>query len=179
MLPASYESPQETYKRRANPVFGKGCCNLSDSELDDREEQGEKSEVEETTPEERRKSYRLNKVLGATLTPKEGEAKTTRLFVIDISTTGFKATDHSPPAEEDYEISIVLERGEEPFVSAMRVVWVKELTVSGMYQMGCEFLDTDTDQLDKLADFIEQEIERASGSPHKTVDIGRPWTMIG
>lgn len=155
---------------------------MSDNESQDEVEEkvGENpSEQPETSPaeEERRRTYRLNKVLGATLTTSEGDSKATRLFVIDISATGFRATDHQPPGEKEYEISIVLVKDQEPFMSKMRVVWVKELTVSGMYQMGCEFVDPAPEQSDKLKAFIESERNKAAPTS-KTPDFGRPWTMI-
>ena len=79
---------------------------MSDNESQDEVEEkvGESPSVQgEASPaeEERRRTYRLNKVLGATLTTSEGDSKATRLFVIDISTTGFRATDHQPPSEKD------------------------------------------------------------------------------
>ena len=130
--------------------------------------------------EERRKAYRLNKVLGATLTSTDGDAAKTRLFVIDISGSGFRATDHQPPSDEECEISIALVKGEDPFVSRMRVVWVKELTVSGMYQMGCEFVDTAEAEQAKLDGFIDQEREKAAtaSSGKTSIKIDNPWTMI-
>lgn len=137
----------------------------------------EKSE-QEAAGEERRRTYRLNKVLGATLTSEEGESKNTRLFVIDISESGFRATDHQPPSEEEYVISIALAKGEEPFVSRMRVVWVKELTVSGMFQMGCEFQGTLPEQAEKLRDFIEAERNKLAAPKSGGVSIKNPWTMI-
>ena len=129
--------------------------------------------------EERRRAYRLNKVLGATMTSTDGDSKTTRLFVIDISNTGFRATDHQPPGEEECDISIVLEKGQEPFASRMRVVWVKELTVSGMFQMGCEFVDTSVDDQVRLDAFIEQEQAKSSqATGSSTIKIDNPWTML-
>ncbi|MFA7483144.1 MAG: PilZ domain-containing protein [Vulcanimicrobiota bacterium] len=137
------------------------------------------AEKAEKSGEERRKAYRLNKVLGATLTSEGGDAIRTRLFVIDISASGFRATDHRPPGEDECEISIALVKDEEPFVSRMRVVWVKELTVSGMFQMGCEFIDTDQAEQDKLDRFIELERQRAiEAAGAKTLKIENPWTMI-
>jgi hypothetical protein len=133
------------------------------------------SEVSEE--EDRRRAYRLNKVLGATLTSTSGDSKAARLFVIDISASGFRATDHQPHTEEQYDISVVLDKGKEPFRSRMRVVWTKELTVSGMFQMGCEFIDPDPDEVEKLTAFIEAE--RKKSEPVQTpVNLGRPWTMI-
>lgn len=135
------------------------------------------SPAETAEDEDRRRAYRLNKVLGATLTSLSGDTQAARLFVIDISASGFRATDHQPHSEEQYDISVMLNKGEEPFQSRMRVVWTKELTVSGMFQMGCEFVDPPEAELSKLAAFIEKE--RRKIEPAKpTVDLGRPWTMI-
>ena len=71
-------------------------------------------------------------------------------------------------------------KGEDPFVSRMRVVWVKELTVSGMYQMGCEFVETSETEQAKLDSFIDQEREKtaAASSGSTSIKIDNPWTMI-
>lgn len=127
---------------------------------------------------ERRRRYRLNKVLGATLTGSDGEANKARLFVIDISATGFRATDHTPHSEAEYFIEIILNKGDEPFKSKMRVVWSKELTVSGMFQMGCEFIETTEEEKDRLEAFIAGERSKLENAPAKPIDLGRPWTMI-
>lgn len=127
---------------------------------------------------ERRRRYRLNKVLGATLTGSDGSANKARLFVIDISATGFRATDHSPHSEAEYFIEIILTKGQEPFKSKMRVVWSKELTVSGMFQMGCEFIETTAEEKERLEAFITGEREKLENAPKKPIDLGRPWTMI-
>lgn len=130
------------------------------------------------TDDERRRAYRLNKVLGATLTSLAGDTQAARLFVIDISASGFRATDHQPHTEEQYDISVVLAKDAEPFSSRMRVVWTKELTVSGMFQMGCEFVDTPAEELAKLEAFIVNERKKVEAAPKAPVDLGRPWTMI-
>lgn len=151
-----------------------------DSEEASAEASDEKGE-EKPQPqgEERRKAYRLNKVLGATLTSEDGDATKTRLFVIDISVSGFRATDHRPPSQDECEISIALSKGDEPFVSKMRVVWVKELTVSGMYQMGCEFVDTSDQEKQKLSAFIDSEQGKSAQSTGpKPIKIDNPWTML-
>lgn len=128
--------------------------------------------------EERRRAYRLNKVLGATLTSLGGDTQAARLFIIDISRSGFRATDHQPHTEQQYDIAIVLHKDQEPFRSRMRVVWTKELTVSGMFQMGCEFVDATTEELDKLDAFIEKERKKVESAAKPPMDLGRPWTMI-
>lgn len=128
--------------------------------------------------QERRQAYRLNKVLGATLTSLAGDSQQARLFIIDISSTGFRATDHQPHNDEHYDIDIVLAKDKEPFRSRMRVVWTKELTVSGMFQMGCEFVEPQAEEIAKLEAFIASERKRVEGAPKAPVDLGRPWTMI-
>lgn len=126
---------------------------------------------------ERRIAYRLNKVLGAKLTSLEGEVQAARLFIIDISVTGFRATDHTPHTDEYYDIEVTLARDIAPFCSRMHVVWSKELTVSGMFQMGCEFIDTPSEEIVKLEAFIDQERRKVETKSSPT-DLGRPWTMI-
>ncbi|MCA9779630.1 MAG: PilZ domain-containing protein [Candidatus Eremiobacteraeota bacterium] len=169
----------ENSEEEAGPEEAEESAAEPDAAAEDSGE-SDKPSSEDKSGEERRKAYRLNKVLGATLTSTDGDATKTRLFVIDISGSGFRATDHQPPSEDECEISIALVKGEDPFVSRMRVVWVKELTVSGMYQMGCEFIETAEAEQAKLDGFIDQErnrtAEAAGGKP--TIKIDNPWTMI-
>ncbi len=146
-------------------------------EIEFDENQGEATVTAPDTEEDRRRAYRLNKVLGATLTSLSGDSQQARLFVIDISNTGFRATDHQPHSEEFYDIAVVLDRNSPPFVSRMRVVWTKELTVSGMFQMGCEFVDPSSQELANLEAFIENERAKVE-RPSSSLDLGRPWTMI-
>ena len=148
---------------------------MREIEFDDSQETEEVAV--ELVEEDRRRAYRLNKVLGATLTSLSGESQQARLFVIDISMTGFRATDHQPHSDEFYDISVVLEKGEPPFQSRMRVVWTKELTVSGMFQMGCEFVETTPEETTRLQAFIAKERDKLV-VPKASLDLGRPWTMI-
>ncbi len=153
---------------------------LGDGESESESESAEELEAAKKAAEaeERRRAYRLNKVLGATLTSGSGEAEKARLFIIDISLTGFRATDHKPHNESEYEISIILIKDQEPFQSKMRVVWTKELTVSGMFQMGCEFVDASPENLQRLQAFIDAEQGRTTEATKPTFEFGYPWTMI-
>lgn len=139
------------------------------------EEEGSQSNI--SFDSERRMAYRLNKVLGAKLTSLAGEVQSARLFIIDISVTGFRATDHNPHTDDYYDIEVVLAKDIAPFCSRMHVVWSKELTVSGMFQMGCEFVDTPSEEIVKLEAFIDQERSKVEVKSGPT-DLGRPWTMI-
>ncbi|MCA9791401.1 MAG: PilZ domain-containing protein [Candidatus Eremiobacteraeota bacterium] len=142
------------------------------------EAESEAGQAQEENFEERRKAYRLNKVLGATIEHR-GEVTQTRLFVIDISTSGFRATSHIPlPEQEDLKVSVALSKDEEPLEATARIVWQKELTVSGMFQLGSEFVDLPEEQLERLESFIEGEKNAVPASKPNSPALGRPWTMI-
>ena len=72
----------------------------------------------------------------------------------------------------------MLNKDQDPFHSRMRVVWTKELTVSGMFQMGCEFVDAQPEELAKLETFIAKERKKVEAAAKTPIDLGRPWTMI-
>lgn len=136
-------------------------------------------EAQEENFEERRKAYRLNKVLGATIEHR-GEVTQTRLFVIDISMSGFRATSHIPlPEQEELKVSVALSKEEEPLEARARIVWQKELTVSGMFQLGAEFVELPEDQRERLEAFIDRERSSTPTTTAKpSTGLGRPWTMI-
>ncbi len=127
--------------------------------------------------EERRKAYRLNKVLGATI--EHGDDVTTaRLFVIDISVSGFRATSHVPmPEGEDVTVTVAL-GAENEISTGAKIVWQKELTVSGMFQLGCEFQALPEEAETALEQFIEAERTKAQKPKKGPTSLGRPWTMI-
>jgi c-di-GMP-binding flagellar brake protein YcgR len=137
-------------------------------------------QTEEVPPEvqERRSSYRLNKVLGAEI-EHEGMAFNARLFVIDISTTGFKASnEHELPVDCDLKVKVVLQPKTEPISSTARIVWSKHLPASGMHQFGFQFLELAEGDDERLEKFIESH--RAAELSNKQTDVylGRPWTTI-
>lgn len=171
------EQAEESATDQAEEVDPEQTVEMTPEQRAKAEERAKDVELTEAG-DERRRRYRLNKVLGATLTSSTGDINKSRLFVIDISATGFRATDHTPHTESEYQIEIILTKGEEPFKSKMRVVWSKELTVSGMFQMGCEFLDISPEEKERLETFIEGERYKLENAPKKPIDLGRPWTMI-
>jgi len=127
--------------------------------------------------EDRRQSYRLNKVLGAEIDYEEMSIQA-RLFVIDISVTGFRATNQFPlPTSCDLKVRIILQAGAPPLETQARIVWSKELPMSGLFQFGFEFQALPEAQLAQLESFIEHERALAN-KPAQTVDLGRPWTTI-
>ena len=149
------------------------------SEADSQGVEGAKAGATKSEPEgeDRRQSYRLNKVLGAEIQHEEMSFQA-RLFVIDISVTGFRATNQTPlPTDCDLQVRVILQAHAPPLESAARIVWSKELPMSGLYQFGFEFQDLAPDQSERLEQFIAHERALAQ-KPTQTVDLGRPWTTI-
>lgn len=122
---------------------------------------------------ERRREYRLNKVLGAVLGSGE-EAFRARIFVINISRTGLKATHQvRVPESDDTHLQLFLNSKEPPLDIQARVAWQKELTVSGMFEVGFEFLSMSGADRDRLHEFMEQETRKVE--PSKPLDLSSPW----
>lgn len=127
--------------------------------------------------EERRQSYRLNKVLGAEI-EHEQESVQARLFIIDISETGFRATNQfALPTDCHLTVRIILQAGLPPLESQARIVWSKELPMSGLFQFGFEFLELPPAQREQLQNFIAHERSLAQ-KPAQSLNLGRPWTTI-
>lgn len=127
--------------------------------------------VVEVSPAERRREYRLNKVLGAVLGSGD-ESVRARIFVINISRTGLKATHQTRLPEAEQELSLFLNAKEPPLALQARVAWQKELAVSGMFEIGFQFLDMSDADAQRLEDFIRREGKREEG---KAVDLSSPW----
>ncbi|MEW6284075.1 MAG: PilZ domain-containing protein [Candidatus Eremiobacterota bacterium] len=122
---------------------------------------------------ERRRDVRLNKVLGAELTYGDQVVKA-RLFVINISASGFRATSHERlPESDDLAVQLTLNSKEPPIEARVAIRWQRELAVSGMFELGFEFLQLDELPWKRLSEFIRVELEKAS----KTVplDLSSPW----
>lgn len=148
----------------------------SDPEAASKDE-AERLDSESRKAEERRQSYRLNKVLGAEI-EHEQESVQARLFVIDISETGFRATNQfALPTDCHLIVRIILQAGLPPLESQARIVWSKELPMSGLFQFGFEFQELPQAQREQLQNFIAQEREIAQ-KPAQSLNLGRPWTTI-
>ena len=121
---------------------------------------------------ERRREYRLNKVLGAVLGSGE-EAFRARIFVINISRTGLKATHQIRVPESDNHLQLFLNSKEPPLEIEARVAWQKELTVSGMFEVGFEFLSMSEEDRGRLDHFMVTETQKVE--PSKPLDLSSPW----
>lgn len=106
---------------------------------------------------DRRGSYRLNRIVGADILHDE-DCLRARLFVIDISATGFRATTHFDlPQQGRLFFRIFLEPKAEPIESEARIVWKNPLPTSGTIQFGFEFLDMPSEDRLLLEAFIARE----------------------
>lgn len=130
--------------------------------------------AQEPEPEpERRREYRLNKVLGAVLGTGE-DAFRARIFVINISRTGLKATHQvRVPDADSTHLQLFLSSKEPPLEIEARVAWQKELTVSGMFEIGFQFLSMSEDDNLRLEEFMVAETQKVE--PSKPLDLSSPW----
>lgn len=127
---------------------------------------------EDINSPERRREYRLNKVLGAVLGSGEESFKA-RIFVINISRSGLKATHASSlPALEQQHLQLFLSAKEPPLQIEASIAWQKELAVSGMFEIGFHFLDMSDSDAQRLQNFIVQSARKEEG---KVLDLSSPW----
>jgi c-di-GMP-binding flagellar brake protein YcgR len=120
--------------------------------------------------EDRRRFFRLNKIMPAHFIPisaedgpmpSEDPAQRDRIFVVDISAGGFRATTHKPmQVDAKLHAEIYISRTD-PIRGDCRVVWQRELTVSEMFEVGLEFTDLPQEEWKRLVDFIVEERARS------------------
>ena len=128
--------------------------------------------VAEEAPPERRREYRLNRMLGAVLGSGEDSVRA-RIFVINISRTGLKAThEFRLPELERQALSLFLSAKDGPLEMQVKIAWQKELVVSGMFEVGFQFLEMSDEDARRLEEFIAREAHREEGRP---VDLSSPW----
>lgn len=122
---------------------------------------------------EQRKEPRVNKVLGAEIRSGE-ECMQARLFVINLSASGFRATCEKPLPEGDgLLIALKLDANEPAVEVTARLCWRKELTVSGMFDHGFEFTEIDERDIKRIRSFVQGELQKQLA--HKPVDLQSPW----
>lgn len=123
-------------------------------------------------PADRRREYRLNKVLGAVLGSGD-ETFRARIFVINISRSGLKATHQTRvPDSGQQDLQLFLSTKELPLVIQAKVAWQKELAVSGMFEIGFQFVEMSDHDAERLEAFIRKEAHKEEG---KTLDLSSPW----
>ena len=122
---------------------------------------------------ERRREYRLNRVLGAELVQGEMHTKA-RLYVINISSTGLKATHPTPLSTDELQRFLLeLSPKEPPLDLKARIAWQRELTMSGLFEVGLEFVELSEENKCHIETFIETE--RNKKEPSKSLDLASIW----
>lgn len=118
---------------------------------------------------EQRKEPRVNKVLGA-----EIESVQVRLFIINLSASGFRATCEKPlPDGENQAISLRLDPKAPPLELRARLCWRKELTASGTFDHGFEFTEVKEEDVARIRAFVQAELDKQLAP--KPMDLQSPW----
>lgn len=118
---------------------------------------------------ERRANARLNRVLAVSFLD---ESEPSQHFVIDISASGFRVAGQRkfPP---DKQVRVRLEpTSQEPIEGLARVVWVRKVADSGLYELGFELDEVFSPAaFDKLLRYMDKErvLEKARHRPHLTL----------
>jgi c-di-GMP-binding flagellar brake protein YcgR len=132
----------------------------------------EETAMVETAPE-RRREFRLNRVLGAELVQGDQHTKA-RLYVINISCTGLKATHPTPLSTEELQrFHLELSTKEPSLELQARIAWQRELKMSGLFEVGLEFVELSEENRSRIELFIETE--RHKKEPSKTLDLASIW----
>ena len=129
----------------------------------------------EPAGEERRREYRVNKMLSAEIDDDLLSVKA-RLYVINISRTGFRATNSFElPGEQSLKLRLWLSPKEEPLEMQVAVAWSKLLPASGTFDMGFQFTDLTEEHWARLTQFIQAELTKTE--PAKALDLSSIWTF--
>ncbi len=107
---------------------------------------------------EQRKEPRVNKVLGA-----EIQGIPLRLYLINLSASGFRATCERPlPDGDDQQVSLQLDP---PVVGRARLCWRQEMPASGMFDHGFEFLELGDADAERIRAFVANELGKRKPLP--------------
>lgn len=119
--------------------------------------------LEQSFKENRRKSFRLERILVVELELDEGTSRF-GVFTLDMSSSGMRIN-HEEPLPEGRELNfrILLEPGMEPVKVKSRVSWQKE-NAFGHYLIGLQFTELDEESKDRIESYIEASVKRSSPS---------------
>lgn len=114
-----------------------------------------------TSGVERRRTFRLNKVIPAHIERLEAGGKSQdagwRVRILDISAGGFRATHGRKMVQgEVLRVNIFLNQVD-PVVVTGHVVWTRSDSTGAGYEFGCEFDDVSESAWRRLVDFIVHE----------------------
>jgi c-di-GMP-binding flagellar brake protein YcgR len=120
--------------------------------------------LEQSFQENRRKSFRLERILVVEL---EIDDQTSRfgVFTLDMSASGMRINHEEPlPEGRELNFSILLEPGQQPVRVRSRVSWQKE-NAFGHYLIGLQFVELSDDARDRIETYIESTMKRSQSSP--------------
>jgi c-di-GMP-binding flagellar brake protein YcgR len=143
-----------------------GGMNVYGLQFDDLEEPASsqlKKFLEQSFMENRRKSFRLERILVVEL---ELDEHTSRfgVFTLDMSSSGMRINHESPlPENRDLRFRIILEPGQEPVEVVSRVSWQKE-NAFGHYLIGLQFIDVSEAASDRIETYIESSVKKGVAS---------------
>jgi c-di-GMP-binding flagellar brake protein YcgR len=119
--------------------------------------------LERHSPENKRKSVRLQRILVVEMVVGSTSQKF-GVFTLDISTTGMKiAHDYPLPEDVDIPFRILLEYDKPPIEVSARVTW-QEANTLGQYIIGLNFAPLDNGVTARLEDFIDHQLSGAKPS---------------
>lgn len=129
-----------------------------------------KSFLDQSFQENRRKSYRLERILVVEM---EIERETSRfgVFTLDMSSSGMRIN-HEEALPEDRELNfrILLEPGMDPVPVKSKVSWQKE-NAFGHFLIGLQFTEVSDEARDRIDNYIEQTTRRV-GKPNLDSGLG-------
>ncbi|MEW6282758.1 MAG: PilZ domain-containing protein [Candidatus Eremiobacterota bacterium] len=138
-------------------IGGMHVMGLKFSDLDAEQAQKIQEFLDKYSPENRRRSFRLDRILVV-----EMLLGTTRqrmgVFTLDLSAQGMRIT-HEFPLPEDVHIPfrILLEYDHDPIEVTAVVAWQKE-NAFGQFLVGLEFVDIDSETRMRIERFIDKAI---------------------
>lgn len=119
--------------------------------------------LEQSFMENRRKSFRLERILVVEL---ELDEDTSRfgVFTLDMSVSGMRINhEQALPENRDLKFRIILEPGREPVEVIARVSWQKE-NAFGHYLIGLQFSEVSEETKDRIEGYIDQSVKRGAAS---------------
>ena len=138
-------------------IGGMHVAGLKFLDISAQSQQEIRSFLERHSPENKRKSVRLQRILVVEMVVGSTSQKF-GVFTLDISTTGMKIS-HDYPLPEDVDIPfrILLEYDKPPIEVIARVTW-QEANTLGQYVVGLEFSPVDGGVARRLEDFIDHQL---------------------
>lgn len=138
-------------------IGGMHVAGLKFLDLDHECQEEIRSFLERHSPENKRKSARLQRILVVEMVVGSTSQKF-GVFTLDISTTGMKIS-HDYPLPEDVEIPfrILLEYDKPPIEVIAQVTW-QEANTLGQYVIGLNFNNPDAGVISRLEEFIDNQL---------------------